>query len=624
MLDATATFDFATKECAGDDRVVIYRGLPIHVGRASFKDSLRAPRKDNFHFQNSHLLKSHAIVEKKEAGFCVQDTRSTFGTILNDHFLLPGFWFPLSAGDVLGFIISKPSSTVNDVVQKHKGEMEIPVSRFSSPEIGMRFKVSFPNTNSIRLTRLFVHEDSPAVQNGDFNDTIDCSEEDYISEEDHSELFSKEHAEDSLSSKSVHFDDPPDRCDVCDYSDCESYSQSDLEEDDDYEQDHQNEKLLELWSCVDVHTTSKVEHVEPALLQAAELTETATTVPVPDKDQVWGEVDGKDETAESVDLSADEDSGPEVDRIVKTRVDMVALSATPIMSSPVAEHDIFNESESVSEILEDINKPVTPIIEDLDTGKLKTVSSEKINQKTEMPFASSYEESEITLEKSEVLEDSTHPGETVADKAEVPVESPGKILDADDTGTQQISGNPSAPLSMLNPISCLPIGKHDSSAAQSPLGPGIFLGAQKQYFPLRPFGVSSSLVPRPTKRPSFLEYFSGPNQVALPDGDSVHPDLCIEHQVPVELCRYSGKVGPCTESRPDTMGIYIQDEPTSRKRKCEAVTGEEDNAPIPGVKKQKVSRPLSATLKEVGKGLLYVVGTFAALAVYGSTIAPQE
>lgn len=524
MSDATATTAVSQAGRVTDDRVATFHGSVIHVGRSSFKDSLRAPSKNNFHFQNSHLLKAHAIIDFKDGGFSVQDTHSTFGTILNDNFLMPGHWFPLSSGDVLGFIISKPSKDVFQVVDKNATELLIPLQEFSSPEIGLRFTVHFPDAKTIGLTRLLAH-DAGATANGDLIESIVVSEDEKLSDWSDDSFDGSDAASDledtvfdsadaqtlpekpvstntPSSPKSVHFDD-----NVCGQS-CDSYEGCSESDTGLYDEEEEATSIVD-W-CIPVGPQTVA--VEPALLGAVNFTETATTTEVvTDNDSLWGEGTEGDAQNESADDpaqdSVDEDSGPEVHKIVKLRLP-VSFNPKVSFMGELLEALKTEVSDSESVILEAINKQVSPVVSDDDV---------------------------LEVADPEVLSDEA------------------STSDSDDTISEQDSVSIPSKVSRVSFAN----GFNDES-----------LTSALQNFNRTVFAIS-----------------------------------------PASQCQFST---------------------SSRKRLYAEVEGHNDNdvasffSNDPAAKKPKTSPSYRNAIKEIGKGALYVVGTIAALAVYGSTIAPQE
>lgn len=134
-----------------DNRVVDLASDGIHVRRASSKDPTRPVARGNLNFLNSHLSKDHATIAIRDGKVLIKDNCSTFGTTINDNFIIPDHWFELKNGDVLGFIVSKPSEFVRDIHQKFATNENhlIPLSVFANAALGLQFKV---NVNEKTLT----------------------------------------------------------------------------------------------------------------------------------------------------------------------------------------------------------------------------------------------------------------------------------------------------------------------------------------------------------------------------------------------------------------------------------------------------------------------------------------
>lgn len=134
-----------------DNRVVDLTSDGIHVRRASSKDPTRPIAKDNLNFLNSHLSKDHATIAIRDGKVLVKDNCSTFGTTINDNFIIPDHWFELKNEDVLGFIVSKPSEFVHDIHQKFATNENhlISLSNFANAALGLQFKV---NVNEFTLS----------------------------------------------------------------------------------------------------------------------------------------------------------------------------------------------------------------------------------------------------------------------------------------------------------------------------------------------------------------------------------------------------------------------------------------------------------------------------------------
>lgn len=153
MLDAQSHSSPPVEDA--DNRVVEVTENGIPVRRASVRDQERLTTENNLNFSNSHLSKDHAIISLIGGKVMVKDNNSTFGTTINDDFLIPDYWFELKDQDTLGFIVSKPSKFVYDVHQKFISNDNhlIPLSEFAHAQLGLKFKVDL-NGNVLTLSKI--------------------------------------------------------------------------------------------------------------------------------------------------------------------------------------------------------------------------------------------------------------------------------------------------------------------------------------------------------------------------------------------------------------------------------------------------------------------------------------
>ncbi|RKP30037.1 hypothetical protein METBISCDRAFT_23707 [Metschnikowia bicuspidata] len=89
--------------------------LLVHFGRGSLLDLKRTPREDNLFFSNGHMSKKHAEIRLLEGKLCILDT-SSLGTMVNDQLLIPGNYFQLSEGDIIGFAVLKPLQQLTRII----------------------------------------------------------------------------------------------------------------------------------------------------------------------------------------------------------------------------------------------------------------------------------------------------------------------------------------------------------------------------------------------------------------------------------------------------------------------------------------------------------------------------
>ncbi|EAZ63835.2 hypothetical protein PICST_28394 [Scheffersomyces stipitis CBS 6054] len=130
-----------------NDRVIpLAPGSEVLVRRASERNEDRTPQLNNLFFKNSHLSKTHAAIKNIDGSFYIKDLGSTFGSVLNNNFIVKDAFFRLSNGDKVGFVISKPSATISSVLKKYKTKKLIPLTEFSSPTVALNFEVRISGT----------------------------------------------------------------------------------------------------------------------------------------------------------------------------------------------------------------------------------------------------------------------------------------------------------------------------------------------------------------------------------------------------------------------------------------------------------------------------------------------
>ncbi|KAK6198772.1 uncharacterized protein RJT21DRAFT_51086 [Scheffersomyces amazonensis] len=131
-----------------NERVIkLSNGEESLVRRSSTKDVTRNAGLTNLFFENSHLSKSHAAIKYMDGEFYLKDLQSTFGTILNGDYIFSNKYFKLKSNDVVGFIISKPSSSIAKIYEKFANEdvSIIPLSEFNCPQIALEFTIVIEN-----------------------------------------------------------------------------------------------------------------------------------------------------------------------------------------------------------------------------------------------------------------------------------------------------------------------------------------------------------------------------------------------------------------------------------------------------------------------------------------------
>ncbi|ODV76959.1 uncharacterized protein CANTADRAFT_92112 [Suhomyces tanzawaensis NRRL Y-17324] len=121
--------------------VALNEGEEVLIRRASTRDNSRAARITNLNFRNTHLSKSHAVLKYENASFFLKDEGSTFGTVVNNNFLLEGAWVKLVTGDTVGFIVTKPLAAIAEVTLRHADQATVPMSEFKPASLGLEFLI---------------------------------------------------------------------------------------------------------------------------------------------------------------------------------------------------------------------------------------------------------------------------------------------------------------------------------------------------------------------------------------------------------------------------------------------------------------------------------------------------
>ncbi|KAG5421903.1 m [Candida metapsilosis] len=143
-----------------------------HVKRVSSRGGDRVASITNLFFKNKHLSKQHATVRYNSNEFTIEDTNSTFGTIVNEAVIKRNTRHPLKDKDTVGFILSKPSSKIREVFKVFESDLEhksIPLSEFDSPKVSMKFDVSINKS----VLKLIPHTSTDSNVHSDF--TLDDS-----------------------------------------------------------------------------------------------------------------------------------------------------------------------------------------------------------------------------------------------------------------------------------------------------------------------------------------------------------------------------------------------------------------------------------------------------------------
>ncbi|EGV62347.1 hypothetical protein CANTEDRAFT_115811, partial [Yamadazyma tenuis ATCC 10573] len=94
--------------CVTTRKITLYRDDLVSVRRASDNDFNRTAAPDNLFFKSSLLSKNHAILSYTNSKVYIQDTESSFGTVLNNKYVNFGSKVEIKDGDSVGFVIYKP------------------------------------------------------------------------------------------------------------------------------------------------------------------------------------------------------------------------------------------------------------------------------------------------------------------------------------------------------------------------------------------------------------------------------------------------------------------------------------------------------------------------------------
>ncbi|WEJ93614.1 hypothetical protein PSN45_001082 [Yamadazyma tenuis] len=130
--------------CVTTRKITLYRDDLVSVRRASDNDFNRTAAPDNLFFKSSLLSKNHAILSYTNSKVYIQDTESSFGTVLNNKYVNFGSKVEIKDGDSVGFVIYKP---YNFIRQKLDEDAYIdidlvPLSVFDNPDVLLPFVVS--------------------------------------------------------------------------------------------------------------------------------------------------------------------------------------------------------------------------------------------------------------------------------------------------------------------------------------------------------------------------------------------------------------------------------------------------------------------------------------------------
>lgn len=109
------------------------------IGRASRKDPLRLAAASNMLLRNTHLSMCHALVFLDGGAVYIEDLQLTFGTVLNEHILIPHAPAELASGDRVGFVVHRPSAVLLEL--RTQNAAPVSLKKALSPPVQMHFRV---------------------------------------------------------------------------------------------------------------------------------------------------------------------------------------------------------------------------------------------------------------------------------------------------------------------------------------------------------------------------------------------------------------------------------------------------------------------------------------------------
>lgn len=124
------------------DRELTLAKTPIPIGRASSREPERSAGPSNMYFKNSHLSKTHARLTVADGVVFLEDLLSTFGTVWNHNLLVPHTRVALHEGDVIGFILNRPSAFILKLTQKIHPAAMVLLSLLLNPRVQLSLQVA--------------------------------------------------------------------------------------------------------------------------------------------------------------------------------------------------------------------------------------------------------------------------------------------------------------------------------------------------------------------------------------------------------------------------------------------------------------------------------------------------
>lgn len=123
-------------------------GETIDVQRASVRDPSRTPSGGNLCFDHNQLSKFHATLTNDDGVLKIKDTDSSFGTFVNNQYLLQDSYYPVSNGSIVSFIMVKSFEEIRKITSGLTRSHEpIMLKDFGSPKLLLNFGISIQNKN---------------------------------------------------------------------------------------------------------------------------------------------------------------------------------------------------------------------------------------------------------------------------------------------------------------------------------------------------------------------------------------------------------------------------------------------------------------------------------------------
>lgn len=122
-------------------KTICVSGGEMLIGRASAKHPERVAKKSNMLFENSHLSKVHAKLLIINKVLYLEDLSSTFGTIWNNHLLIPHKKVAICEGDRIGFVLNKPSTSIKNLTRNASGSAMVGLEILLNPLAQLVFSI---------------------------------------------------------------------------------------------------------------------------------------------------------------------------------------------------------------------------------------------------------------------------------------------------------------------------------------------------------------------------------------------------------------------------------------------------------------------------------------------------